>query len=851
MPSALYFDPSSTKIANFLLLRNKFFFNFASLLRKIFIILCLIFFLIFFFGYFLGHFPKFINDRMFGFSVLSFALFLFFSILESFFNYLKEPSFNFPLKSVLEGKEKENLADFMEMDLISAFLSAQKFSKKNKIDIDFPVLNYFLISHSFFLDFVLQRCLLLKENVLEKYKNYFSSKKEGESFGFSKEVLKSIVEAAILANSKRENVIKAHHLFSILFKKDPVFKEILIENKLKEEDIEVVIEWREEIEKKIEERKIWWELNNLRKFGSLGKEWSAGYTITLDRYSIDLSKEVMRLGYPEIIGHKKEIEMAERILSKQEASNDPLIVGEAGSGRRSIVLALAKKCLLGESLPQINYKKFVQLNLQALLSQVENFELVESILDRICQEVVRAGNIILVIDELHNFVGSKTLRPGTIDISGILTPYISSPYFQIIGITTFEGLHKNIEQNPSFLSYFEKVEVSEVSRKETLLLLERFALSLERKFKIYITYPALRDIVNYCEKYLPAIPFPEKALDLLEEVLVHLAQAKEKILLPKHVAKIVSSKTKIPVGELEEKEKELLLNLENILHERVINQEEAIKEVSSALRRARAEITVRKGPIGSFLFLGPTGVGKTETAKALAEFYFGSENNMIRIDMSEFQNASDIPRLIGSPEEVGLLTTPVRERPFSLVLLDEFEKANSNILNLFLQVFDEGHLTDGLGRKVDFKNTIIIATSNAGYQLIFKASQEKRDWNEVKKELINYLVENSIFRPELLNRFDAVILFHPLSKENLLSIAELLLKKIKDQLKKKDVDLVVEKEVLEQIVALSYTPEFGARQMQRVIQDKVANVLAQYILEGKIKRGERILINKNFEILKL
>ncbi|PIR71645.1 MAG: hypothetical protein COU43_01445, partial [Candidatus Nealsonbacteria bacterium CG10_big_fil_rev_8_21_14_0_10_37_25] len=269
-----------------------------------------------------------------------------------------------------------------------------------------------------------------------------------------------------------------------------------------------------------------------------------------------------------------------------------------------------------------------------------------------------------------------------------------------------------------------------------------------------------------------------------------------------------------------------MLNLENLIHQRIINQEEAVKDVSAALRRARAQVTIRKGTIGSFLFLGPTGVGKTETSKALAEIYFGSEVRMIRLDMSEFQDVKDIPRLIGSPVQEGLLTTQVREKPFSLILVDEVEKAHPNILNLFLQVLDEGRLTDGLGRKIDFKNTIIIATSNAGYQIILEALSEKVEWQKVKERLLNYCFEKAIFRPEFINRFDAVVVFEPLSKKNLLDIAQLLLQKLKKNLAEKEIEFIITPALKEKIVELSYDPTFGARKMQRVIQDKLGNVLA-------------------------
>jgi len=321
--------------------------------------------------------------------------------------------------------------------------------------------------------------------------------------------------------------------------------------------------------------------------------------------------------------------------------------------------------------------------------------------------------------------------------------------------------------------------------------------------------------------------------------------------LSKHIAAIVYEKTQIPVGEMEKEERQVLLNLENLIHQRIIGQEEAVREVSTALRRARADITTRSGPMGTFLFLGPTGVGKTETSKALAEIYFGSEEKMIRLDMSEFQSVTDIPRLIGSAGEEGLLTTQIRERPFSLILLDEIEKAHPNILNLFLQVLDEGHLTDGLGRKVDFKNSIIIATSNAGYQVILKALKDNTEWSEVKQKILDYLFGEGQFRPEFINRFDAVVVFRPLSKENLLDITDLMLKKLQKNLKVKEIDFIITKDLKERIIELGYDPTFGARELRRTIQDKIENVLAQAILSGEVQRGGKTEINpKDFSLIK-
>jgi ATP-dependent Clp protease ATP-binding subunit ClpC len=385
-----------------------------------------------------------------------------------------------------------------------------------------------------------------------------------------------------------------------------------------------------------------------------------------------------------------------------------------------------------------------------------------------------------------------------------------------------------------------------------MLLLENLALILEQKYKIFVSYTAIISIFSFSDRYFPNIPFPKKALNILDEVMVYVSTIpKQKIVLDSHVAKIVSKKTEMPVGELELKEREILLNLEELIHKRIINQAEAVKGISTALRRARAGMAVRKRPMGTFLFLGPTGVGKTETSKALAEIYFGSESRMIRIDMSEFQDVADISRLIGSVTEQGLLTTQVRENPFSLILLDEIEKAHPNILNLFLQILDEGHLTDGQGRKINFKNSIIIATSNAGYKIILGALKEKIKWSGVKEKLLDFLFEKGMFRPEFINRFDSVVIFRPLSKENLLDISELMLQKLKKNLKKeKGIEFIITQLLKEKIVELSYDPKFGAREMRRVIQDKVENILASAILKEELKRGDRVEIDsKEFKII--
>jgi len=840
----IYFDLKEAGIFQAVRWERHPVFKLARPLKKIFLVLFVFLFLIFLYGFLTSALTQKTQNLPLGFSIIFLVLGLINWLAESFLNSkLKQPKPEVRIEEALKNPERYNLAEFLSFKSAKAVWQAINFSKKRRLSqIPSEALLYFTLGAREEINFIFSRALLNLKEIKQELKDYLETLK-GEKFNeiLSPDSQKIILNAAQFARKRGREIIKIEDIIVAQSRINPIFKKYLIEANLKTEDIENLTWWLEDLEKRVEEQKKFWERKNLIKKGSLAKEWTAGYTLTLDRFSIDLSETIKKQGLPEIIGHQKAIEAMERILARSEINN-ALIVGEAGSGRKSMIYSLATKSVLGESLPGVNYKRIVQLDLPSLLAQTETAEETENILDTIFREAISAGNIILVIDEFHNFVEGAA-RPGAIDISGVLSTYLHLPQFQIVGITTFEGLHRYIEQNLSIISLFEKVEVSEISEKETMQLLENLALRLEAKYKTLVSYPALRAIIDYCSKYIPAIPFPEKAMDLLDEVIIQVSQHKEKIVLPEDVARIVSEKTQIPVGEIEIKEREILLNLEAMFHQRIINQEEAVKEVSSALRRARAEITVRKRPMGSFLFLGPTGVGKTETSKALAEIYFGSEEKMIRLDMSEFQAVEDIPRLIGSPGEEGLLTTPVRENPFSLILLDEIEKAHPNILNLFLQVFDEGHLTDGLGRKVDFNNTIIIATSNAGYQIILEAIRERAEWPGVKEKLLDYLFEKAIFRPEFINRFDAVVVFKPLSKENLLDISELLLQKLKKNLAQKDIDFIITLGLKEKITELGYDPTFGARQMRRVIQDRVENVLAQAILSGQLKRGNRVEID--------
>jgi len=765
-------------------------------------------------------------------------LFILGKILVSFFNSkLKNLSPQQGIEKAILTQEETNLAQFFDFETTKAFVRSIRSSGSE--DPGSTVLFYFLLKDNPSLKFIFSRVLLDFQEIKKKLKELVENDQE-------KDFEKIVLAALEIAKKRNRRLVNKGDLLISLAENNSVFGQILIENDLHLQDIQNLVWWLENLQEKKKRR--FWEYENLLKLGSLGQSWATGYTVTLDQFSADWTEAIEKRGGQKVIGHEEEIAKIELILAG-DLQNAALLIGETGSGKKSIIHALANKTLFGQSLASLNHKRVVELDLIRLSAQAKNQENVNSLLETIFQEVIKVKNIILVIRNLSDFVGRGE---KSIDVSGLLSKYLSFPQVRLIATCNPPGFRRNIETNSHLLALLEKVIVKEISERETILILETLVPFYEKKYKVFISYHVLRDVIKYCTKYLTDFPFPKKAINLLAESVVYVARhTKDKVVLSSHIAQIVSEKTKIPVGKIKAGEKDILLNLESLIHQQIINQERAVKEISTAMRRARAEITIRKGPIGAFLFLGPTGVGKTESSKVLAEIYFGDRKRMIRLDMSEFQNKEDIPRLIGSAKQDGLLTTKAKEAPFSLILLDEIEKAHPDILNLFLQVIDEGHITDGLGRRIDFRNCIIIATSNAGYKVILKALEENLHWSRVRKQLLDYLFEQAIFRPEFINRFDAVVIFKPLSKQNLLDIVQLMLKSLRKNLEAKYIEFEITEELKEKIVELGYNPIFGAREIRRVIQDRVENVLAEALLADEIKRGDKIKIGRDFEIIKL
>lgn len=651
-------------------------------------------------------------------------------------------------------------------------------------------------------------------------------------------LLTSALDAAI---EYGDNSITSGDIFLALYKKSDGLSKLMKDLRIEESDIKSLISWQKKITQEIKSRRGFFNVNNLIRTGGIGKDWIFGYTNALKHYSINLTESIKSYGLEvEVVGRKKEINAIKEALSQSQNAN-VIVVGNVGVGKHTTVLGFAKEVLQGEIGQGLAHDDVYQLDVESLLSGSND---ISSTFSEILSEASYAGNAILLIENIDNLFSST--RVGTADLTEIILPYLEHKSLHIVGTCETEPYNEFILTNNSLVQHFVRVSVNEPKDEEMLAILEDSALMIESKTKSILTFEAIKAAIKGADKYMVNLTNPEKTINLLEGAATKATTERgSTIVLVKDVENYLSEKYALPSAEAQEDEKVKLLDLEKIMHESVIGQDEAIKAIANAMRRARAQVTDSKKPIGSFLFLGPTGVGKTATAKSLARAYFGSETSMIRFDMSEYQNNADIYRLIGTKDEAGNLTTAVSEKPFSLLLFDEIEKANPDILNIFLQILDEGFLTDGRGQKIIFSNTIIIATSNAGSDLIRESISRGDDYEEVKKVLDDYLIKVGSFRPELLNRFNAVIAFSPLTLPEIKEVAGLVIKRMQKTLSEnKGVVVEIAPDAIDLLADLGFDPNMGARPMERTIQEKVENLLAEKILKGELKKGDSITITK-------
>ena len=640
-------------------------------------------------------------------------------------------------------------------------------------------------------------------------------------------------------------------------------------------------------------------------------------TPTLDQLGIDLTAAARSGKLDPVIGRSKEIQRVVQILSRR-TKNNPVLIGEPGVGKTAVVEALAQRIISGEVPESLQGKRLVTLDMGALVAGTKYRGEFEERLKKILEELRGSGTCVLFIDEMHTMVGAGAAE-GAVDAANILKPALSRGEIQCIGATTLDDYRKYVERDPALERRFQPVHVDEPSAEDTLEILRGIKGRYEEHHHLTITDEALHMAATLATRYIGDRFLPDKAIDLMDEaaskvrirasssplsmkesmkVLENLRKEKEEsiaaqqyeyaaelrdrelkladkvqnmeeewesdqesheaVVTEEDIAEVVSMWTGIPVTRLAAEETERLLHMETALHERIVGQDEAILAISKAVRRARAGIKDPRRPIGSFIFLGPTGVGKTELVRTMSEFMFGSEDSMIRLDMSEFMERHTVARLVGAPpgyvgyDDGGQLTEAVRRKGYCCILLDEIEKAHPDVFNILLQIFDDGHLTDAKGRKVDFRNTIIVMTSNIGSDLIkrdtslgFSMKTEDGKSGEQQYERMKDKVMEEVkrfFRPEFLNRIDGTVVFHPLSKEHILQIVDLMLNQVKLQLKEKNVELEITQEVKEHLADTGYDPTFGARPLRRAIQDQLEDLLSEELLAGRLQSGESILI---------
>jgi ATP-dependent Clp protease ATP-binding subunit ClpC len=604
------------------------------------------------------------------------------------------------------------------------------------------------------------------------------------------------------------------------------------------DDVRDVAAWDAEQQEREQHLKNRFDPEHLALTGGFAKDWASGYTIILDRYSHDLTAHA-RKNAIHLVGRGDALESLEEILSKGSHSH-AVLVGDPGVGKETVVLALAKKIAEGRSSPALAMRHLKIVDLSSLVAGMgpEDFEVR---LIQLLNEAARAGNITLFFPNIESILGGtggkgSERESGVVDASAVLARFLDAGVLQLVATTNWEGYHQTIEKNPALSGKFTKIEVEEPKESEMPHILLDSAVPLENRYRLIITYPAIVEVSRLAGRYLKDAPFPEKAINLLEEVCVAVSSAGGHRVSPEDVEGVVSRRTKIPVGPAVTKEKEVLLHLEDKLHERIVDQNEAISAVSDSLRRARAGLKRANRPIGAFLFLGPTGVGKTETAKTVAWAYFGNEHAMIRADFQEYATEDKLTQL------QTFLTTKVRENPYTLILIDEVEKGAKAAQNLLLSLIDEGTLDDESGKPVDFTNAIIIATSNAGAELIRESVQANMAYDILKTKLLDSLQKSAVFSAEFLNRFDGVIVYKPLGETEVVAVVSKIIADLNRTLADQKVKVSVEPAAEKLLAKEGYNPVFGARALRRVVQEKVENVVARKILSGELKEGDTLAL---------
>ncbi len=643
------------------------------------------------------------------------------------------------------------------------------------------------------------------------------------------------------AYRSRNEYVSVTELLVATVKQSEKIQEILYDLAVDKQKLLNVVEWariRERLYRQYLEFKS--AARHRSKYG-MDKAMTAVATPYLNQFSEDLTLKAQFGRAAPCVAREKEIEQVFQIVDGGQGN--VVLVGDFGVGKKSVVEGIAEKMIKDDVPDRLKDKRLVSLSVSSLLAGTTPTGAVERLIN-IMTEMGRAKNIILLIHNIHELFGVSAGEGQSLDVADTLAEQLSSGNFMTIATTTTEAFSQHIS-NSKLSNLFAKVEIREMDQNQAIQVLESKVGAIEFKQQVFFAYDAIAKAVELAKRFIHDVYLPGSALELISEAASFARNKKgvNSLVSAEEVAAVVAEKTKIPVNTITSDESTKLLRLEEEMHKRVIGQDEAVNLVANALRRARAEIRSGARPIANFLFLGPTGVGKTELAKTIAEVYFGGEERMIRLDMSEYQDKTGIYRLIGAPGEkgTGILTEAARRSPFALLLLDEIEKADKDILNLFLQVMDDGRLTDSTGHVVDFTNIILIATSNAGTSYVQEQMRGGLSGDVIKDRLLHGELKQ-YFRPEFLNRFDGIVLFQPLDHAAIKKIAGLMLKRVAKDLDVKGIELAIKDEALEYFAQVGFDPEFGARPLRRTLQEKVENQLAELLLSGKLKRRDKVEI---------
>ncbi len=641
----------------------------------------------------------------------------------------------------------------------------------------------------------------------------------------------------------KDSVFSLITLGQYLLRQDPSFSAFIKQSGLTATAFMDSLKWVVLSHHQEKKQQRWWGKDNLSKHEGIGREWSYGESYILEKYSRDIRTSAIysTLTTGDSAFAEEKINEVEVALAKAKSAN-VLVVGEAGVGKIDLLLEVDRRLRTGKALNAISHLHLIVLDTTRLFATHKDKQELELTLINLFTEAINAGNVAIVIENLSTFL--REAEALGVFIPELLDPFLASDSLHVVATDTPGAYHTYLEPVGTFTRRFSEVLIDKPDLSSTTRVLEQVALATEQKLPVLFTHPALSAITTSADRYIVEGNMPDKAVQLLTEIATKASSENVVVINTDYVFKIISDKTGVPVGPISTEERDLLLNLEERLHERVIGQEAAISAIARAMRRARAGIQAADKPIGTFLFLGPSGVGKTETAKALAYVFFGSETNFTRFDMSEFSGEEALERLLGNGQESGLLPDELRERPYCVLLLDEFEKANRAVHDLFLQILDEGKFTDGRGESVNARNTIVIATSNAGSQLILKTVAQRQELATLEQEIINHIIKEGIYRPELLNRFDSTIIFEPLNLEEQGQVAGLMLRSLYTRVREQGYELVINKDLIEVLVKKGYDPQFGARPMGRVIQDVIEEKIATLIISNEVTKGSTITLRK-------